>query len=282
MTWSFSLNQGEQPVELGTCSFHTKQTFVQGITHSSFPAGIAAVYVWISTPERSPAQPPHIHTFLPEPLCHVLSCAECTEVQSFGKPQLLLWGDHASEHPQLRHPYACSTWALCSCMSGSLSGLKFCLRCPQRISVQEKCLHPDATWKRHTCSNAKHRLWRVRVPLLLWGWKGLCSTRSFVQQSKQSGHHLLRSPPAPGNCTLCPRLGPDLSKPLPGLVLFLPSHRLVRKWNLSCRGVGERSRVSRWEEQAKCSLSITLQCASFTNLLTVLESWWHFSKHWQK
>ena len=90
MTWSFGLNQGEQPFELVTRSFHTKHTFVQGITHSSFPAGIAVVHVWISTPERSPAQLPHVHTVLPEPLGHVLSCAECTEVQSLGKPQLAL------------------------------------------------------------------------------------------------------------------------------------------------------------------------------------------------
>lgn len=65
MTWSFSLNQGEQPVELGTCSFHTKQTFVQGITHSSFPSRNSCSLCLDFNPRKissSAATHPHIPT----------------------------------------------------------------------------------------------------------------------------------------------------------------------------------------------------------------------------
>lgn len=86
-----------------------------------------------------------------------------------------------------------------------------------------------------------HVLWhRPRALEISSGWDplllGAGSASSLEQQNRQGGHWLPRSLPAQAIARV-PMPGAGVSSPLPGLVLFLLSHRLVKKWNLSCRGL---------------------------------------------
>lgn len=160
-------------------------------------------------------------------------------------------------------------------MSLSLSGLEFCPLCLQRISVKEKSfllvLHEKAPCA-VTQTTGSENLIRM-CSLAAGGWKGQYPTRSSRTGRVVTG---CSTPSLPRQVSMSPCHSPCRSGFVP------PFSQACEEVKSQLSGVGKRSRVSRWEEQAKCSLSITLQCASFKILLTVLESWWHFSKHWQK